>query len=415
MTPGRERRWLSRTLWVLAVVVLLLAVLRAFVAGAYHVGSPSMEPTIRGSAEGGEWVLVRFDRAPELARFDLVVLERPDGSAPVVKRVVGLPGERVQISGGDLLVDGRRLPATAPRPAPVVLFDAAYDDQAEEFLFKAAPEGPWSPVSGSSVEGGWRLDARDVPVGSDAGLQLYRRDLLDGFQVGNEGERGVHQVNDGLVECELRVEEGPGVLRLRLVEAGDVFEVELEVGPPAGDSARDGGEPRARLTRRSPGSLPELLAEAPVDLADGSWHRLRFANVDNHLRFDLDGSRALLAADYASNQPWPRPPPAVPPEALTPERSVRYRVGLGGEGLVATFRGVRVLRDLYWTRQGQHGVDRAVILGPDEIFVLGDNSAQSLDGRHWGPVRLADVLGRPVAVIWPPRRARWLEGADDRH
>ena len=45
------------------------------------------------------------DRLPE--RFDVVVCRYPDrGSTNFVKRVVGLPGDTVQISGGYLYVNG---------------------------------------------------------------------------------------------------------------------------------------------------------------------------------------------------------------------------------------------------------------------------------------------------------------------
>jgi signal peptidase I len=43
-------------------------------------------------------------------RGDLVVVQPPGGRLEVVKRVVGLPGERVRLVAGRLEVDGRRVP-----------------------------------------------------------------------------------------------------------------------------------------------------------------------------------------------------------------------------------------------------------------------------------------------------------------
>jgi type IV secretory pathway protease TraF len=71
-------------------------------------------------------------------------------------------------------------------------------------------------------------------------------------------------------------------------------------------------------------------------------------------------------------------------------------------------RGLTVGRDLHYVERGRHAVGEPLQLGPDEIFVLGDNSAESLDGREWGPTPLREVIGRPAAVVWPLGRLRGL-------
>ena len=38
------------------------------------------------------------------------------------------------------------------------------------------------------------------------------------------------------------------------------------------------------------------------------------------------------------------------------------------------------------------------------IFPLGDNRDNSRDGRHFGPVRLAKVLGKGAIIFWPLQR-----------
>jgi len=42
-----------------------------------------------------------------------------------------------------------------------------------------------------------------------------------------------------------------------------------------------------------------------------------------------------------------------------------------------------------------------VVVGPDEVFVLGDNRADSVDSRQFGPVPVSDIIGRVVARLWP--------------
>jgi len=43
-------------------------------------------------------------------------------------------------------------------------------------------------------------------------------------------------------------------------------------------------------------------------------------------------------------------------------------------------------------------------LADDELYVLGDCKAVSVDSRVWGPLPTGDVKGRPIARVWPPSR-----------
>jgi len=46
----------------------------------------------------------------------------------------------------------------------------------------------------------------------------------------------------------------------------------------------------------------------------------------------------------------------------------------------------------------------AVLVPPHAYYVLGDNRAESDDSRNWGVLREADIVGKAVVGIWPPRR-----------
>lgn len=54
----------------------------------------------------------------------------------------------------------------------------------------------------------------------------------------------------------------------------------------------------------------------------------------------------------------------------------------------------------------RHADDRSfpeVTVAPAEVYVLGDNRAESEDSRAFGPVRDDLLIGRAVAGVWPPR------------
>lgn len=94
--------------WVVDIVVVIS--LAWFVVYAFgtqvQIAGQSMTPGLNS----GDVVLM--DRlAYDLgnpARFDVVVFQREDKKANV-KRVIGLPGETVQIVAGDVFIDGTRL------------------------------------------------------------------------------------------------------------------------------------------------------------------------------------------------------------------------------------------------------------------------------------------------------------------
>src|SRR6185369_9067253 len=58
-------------------------------------------------------------------------------------------------------------------------------------------------------------------------------------------------------------------------------------------------------------------------------------------------------------------------------------------------------RDEPYARYLGHGRDLTpVTVPPGHVFVLGDNRDESYDSRFWGPVPIADVLGRAGAIYW---------------
>lgn len=386
------RRKRTILLWSLAAALIMLVVVKFYVADVYPVESESMRPTIFGGRAPGseetytEWVLVEYEHAPKLDRFDLVVVKPEDGGSPLVKRVGGLPGERILVSGGDLAIEESRLPADSPRPEPIVVFDDRLLDVGLYFQFK---EELWTHAGSE-----WQVDARAVARDSENGMMLFHKPLLDDY-LDPVGQRvtGLVDVNDGIVECEVLLEPGFAAdarLRLKLVEEGDTFQATIEPDGRGGFSGR--------ITRRNPDEPFALLWQGAVPFTAGEWQRFFFANVDNHLSLEV-GRSFRAQVTYEANRPLRN---ALGARTLGP------RVGFGAEGCGARFRAVVLLRDLYYTGSGEHAVTSMLSLGPDEYFLLGDNSSRSKDSRHFGPVRAADIVGRPVAVIWPLSRFRWL-------
>jgi signal peptidase I len=114
------RRLLRDWLLPIAVAVILALVIKTYVVEAFQIPSGSMEPTIMI----GDRVIVEklFFHPGALRRDDVIVFWPPAGVSPngdpLIKRVIGLPGDTVLIKGGTVYVDGRPLqePYIAEKP-----------------------------------------------------------------------------------------------------------------------------------------------------------------------------------------------------------------------------------------------------------------------------------------------------------
>jgi signal peptidase I len=60
------------------------------------------------------------------------------------------------------------------------------------------------------------------------------------------------------------------------------------------------------------------------------------------------------------------------------------------------------------TPSASYAVDKPLKLGPDELFVMGDNRNHSNDSRFWGPLKRDRVIGKASFIFWPLDRIRIL-------
>jgi signal peptidase I len=184
--PPRTSRWLREAIIVVIVAVLVAVLLRTFVVQTFFIPSGSMEPTL----QVGDRILVNklSYHLHGVGRGDIVVFSRPPAENcggpevnDLVKRVVGLPGETLTLSGGDVFVDGRRLDESwlpgaeqgVTRPGPggtLYSLQHAYRVPANDYFVMgdnrtdSCDSRFWGPISKSLIVG--KVEMRVWPLSS---------------------------------------------------------------------------------------------------------------------------------------------------------------------------------------------------------------------------------------------------------
>ncbi|MBX3180449.1 MAG: signal peptidase I [Candidatus Hydrogenedentes bacterium] len=131
---SRAARWKQQAREI-AILLLVILFIKGCVIDQYSIPSGSMEPTLHGHPNmfKGDRVLtnkmyfgpripftaIRLWNWWEPDRWDIVVFKPPAGGSEhprLIKRVVGLPGERVELRGGEVYINGEKIPLGETMP-----------------------------------------------------------------------------------------------------------------------------------------------------------------------------------------------------------------------------------------------------------------------------------------------------------
>jgi signal peptidase I len=426
----------------LAIAFILAMIIRHYAVEAFRIPTSSMEPTLIGDPVSGDRILVskfQYDLHPP-QRWDIVVFKidehriahhrdapdpgtktlpngliKRDGSADYinyVKRLVGRPGETIQIKNGDVFINGRicRKSREIEKVLRVpVLNDAEMARSGESWA--DAFDGFWTRTPGCvhALDGEIRLMGSSAPpTGCRATLKstripdLVRTDEENTRireQMESRGQRSIHAVTDLELGFRFRHLGGAGRLWVRLDENVIDREGFLQFGVqhwfylPLGRP----GEP-ARLVRIVDGR-PEQIAAATVDLDLTREHTLRANNFDAAMALEIDGETIV---QFES-----RDPQEIDAEHVPLFTDPTSGVSFGVEGCDVAAREIELWRDVFYTSapsQQPWAIARPFRLADDEYFMLGDNSANSFDSRNWGVVKRRCLIGEAFFVFWPVTR-----------
>ena len=372
-------------------------------------------------------------------RWDVVVFKSPDREqnfgAPTytqnyIKRLIGRPGESILILDGDIYVGQgdedvtHYKVQTKPRYVQEAIWRVIYDN---DYYPHGVPrvdgttwKQPWTVQDGS----GWNLG--DSPttgrvfhfdnksgastLAFDAKANVNQRAFTDWLAYDVEVTPANNVVHDLKLAFVYDRSAGDGPLRAKLTSADDQFIAEF--------TPTD-----ARLVHVSPKG-EETIGRAKLP-TDRKPVRVELTNCDYQVTLRIND------VDIARTTPEQFHPdvPALLEAYKNHEKHAVPTVELSAANQAAALSHVGLWRDVYYINRVPPGVGAQLVwavpsdlprsvmhLGPEEYFVLGDNSLISGDARYWNvPIDLpADelqvrsgrvpgrfLLGRAFFVYWP--------------
>ena len=376
-------------------------------------------------------------------RWDVTVFKYPaDSMTNFIKRVVGLPGDTLQISNGDISVkdadSNRFIIQRKPPDKQLAMLQTVFDNDVmqrmADYGWPARWNNPFRDTEGRTAEeisGRWItsddlrsfktdgsapgevwmryehripsedqwqavLDNRQVPSG------LVPPRLITDFYAYNSGHPARRiWVGDLALKCKVKVQSGSGKMILELVEGGGVFQCRIDVASGKATLSIDG--------------LDTFEPSATTNVRGAGQYEIMFANCDDQLRLWVDGT--LVKFDTQATYD--------PLQNLNPTEADLSPVGVGSQGAALEVSSLEILRDIYYisdpmNAEGvQNGMPRSIQdpwtynethtdpfkLKDDQFFMLGDNSPRSKDSRFWGRGRhFVDrdlMIGKAVFIYWP--------------
>ncbi len=331
-------------------------------------------------------------------RWQVIVFKFPGNAKQnYIKRLVGLPGERIKITGGDIYAvppdavdrEAFQIVRKSPRKLLAMLqlvHDSKYVPETLQRVGWPASWQPWSP-DGELAEGTWEtgpnqqgyqvqesndqvsyLRYRHLPPDrsdwSNVRSAAARNDqgmLITDYYGYNRGriaqkssderwfieeqaapDAGLNWVGDLAAEFEVEVMSKTGQVLLDLLEGGTHFKCSIDVQTGQATLSRVGPTGNQEVFTDSQGAQVKHPKGATKMIGAGSY-KLRFSNVDNELLLWVNNrlvsfqGPTTYQADPVLSPHW-RPDD---PGDLAP-------VGIGSRSVSLQVNRLRILRDVYY-------------------------------------------------------------------
>ncbi|OHB82736.1 MAG: signal peptidase I [Planctomycetes bacterium RBG_19FT_COMBO_48_8] len=347
----------------------------------------------------------------EPKRWDVIVFKNPtEPTINYIKRLIGLPGDKIQIIDGDIYIDDiiARKSAKIQNELWMPVYDNDYqpvrpeDDSFNGHIwaqpFRNVEDSKWVITSSNSPTI-FRLESSadqlhsivyDTTIGNDF-KATYAYDDIDTYSY-------MPICSDLMVRFDCRASDSQGRIGIALSKYETTYKAWIDF---AGEMV---------ITKSNQdGRTSDLVRSGPVPVTESA--QVKFANVDHQLIFQYGDKKLTydLGRDLQDAGPI--------------REDIEPRVEIFGSGRL-TLSHIAIFRDIHYTEAkfssrgdgGRATKDSPFILEKDQFFVLGDNSPNSEDGRWWDRAGVANkglpdyrmgtvprdyLVGKALFVYWP--------------